>query len=278
VKTYRVVRILSLLAVVAIALFFPVTKALNALLVGIVLYVVRGVILTAVFEKQKKKDGEKTKNVFRDMFELVVETAVFVFFVMTFVVQAFQIPTGSMEPTLLVGDFLLVNKLVHAPTALPLEASLLPRRDIRRGDIVVFKSPPDLSKDFVKRIIGLPGETIQIRDKQVFIDGRPLDEEKYKVHIYPEYIMDGDNYGPETVPDGHLFVMGDNRDNSADSRVWRFLPLTNVKGRPWIIYFSYKAESSALEPGAAGAKTNLFKEIRILFQEGRIKRILKVIR
>ncbi|MBN2199600.1 MAG: signal peptidase I [Candidatus Aminicenantes bacterium] len=212
------------------------------------------------------------------MFELVVETAVFVFFVMTFIVQAFQIPTGSMEPTLLVGDFLLVNKFVHASTACPLEEDILPRREIRRGDIVVFKSPPDLSKDFVKRVIGLPGETVHIRDKQVLIDGRPLDEDTYKVHIYPEYVMDGDNYGPETVPAGHLFVMGDNRDNSADSRVWSFLPRANIKGRPWIIYFSYQAESSAFEAGASGVKTNLFKEILVLVREGRIKRLLKVIR
>ncbi|OGD11357.1 MAG: signal peptidase I [Candidatus Aminicenantes bacterium RBG_13_62_12] len=211
------------------------------------------------------------------MFELVVETAVFVFFVMTFVVQAFQIPTGSMEPTLLVGDFLLVNKLIHTPTALPLEHSLLPRREIRRGDIVVFKSPPDLSKDFVKRVIGLPGETIRIKDKQVLINDQPLDEAKYKVHIYPDYIMDGDNYGPEKVPAGHLFVMGDNRDNSADSRVWSFLPLANIKGRPWLIYFSYKAESPGFEPSTPGAKTTLFKEMRVLVKEGRVKRLLKVV-
>lgn len=278
-KTYRLVRVLSLLAVVAVALFFPVTKALNALLVGIVLYIIRGIILTAVFEKQQKKEKDKAKNVFREMFELVVETAVFVFFVMTFVVQAFQIPTGSMEPTLLVGDFLLVNKFIHAPTALPLEASILPRRDIRRGDIVVFKSPPDLSKDFVKRVIGLPGETVLIKEKQVSIDGVPLDESKYKVHIYPDYIMDGDNYGPEKVPAGHLFVMGDNRDNSADSRVWRFLPLANVKGRPWVIYFSYKSEAPGIEPSpGAGKRTTLFKEILVLVREGRARRLLKVIR
>ncbi len=276
-KTNRLIRILSFLAVVAVTLFFPVTKALNALLVGIVLYVIRGIVLTFLYEKKKKDSPEKDKNVFREMFELVAETAVFVFFVMTFIVQAFQIPTGSMEPTLLVGDFLLVNKFVHAPTALPLETSILPRRDIRRGDIVVFKSPPDLSKDFVKRVIGLPGETLRIKDKQVYIDERPL-EEKYKVHIYPDYIMDGDNFGPVQVPPGNLFVMGDNRDNSADSRVWRFLPLTYIKGRPWIIYFSYKAASASLAPSKPSGRTTLFKEIMILVKEGRARRLFKVIR
>src|SRR5512139_862487 len=104
-----------------------------------------------------KDANVREKSVFREYFELIAETAVFVFFVMTFVVQAFQIPTGSMEPTLLVGDFLLVNKLVYSPPAFPLEKVILPRRDIRRQDIVVFKYPKELNKDFVKRVIGLEG-------------------------------------------------------------------------------------------------------------------------
>lgn len=277
-STFRIVRWLSFLAVVAVALFYPVSKALTALLIGIVLYVLRGVLLSLFFEKKEKEAKDKGKNIFREMFELVAETAVFVFFVMTFIVQAFQIPTGSMEPTLLVGDFLLVNKFIHAHTVLPLENVILPRRDIKRGDIVVFKSPPDLSKDFVKRVIGLPGETLRIKDKQVYIDDRPLDEKKYKVHIYPNYIMDGDNYGPVTVPPGHLFVMGDNRDNSADSRVWRFLPINNIKGRPWIIYFSYKALSASSAPLPPGTKTTLFKEIVILVKEGRARRLFRTVR
>jgi signal peptidase I len=239
--------------------------------------VVRGILLSVFFEKKETEAKAKGKNIFREMFELVAETAVFVFFVMTFIVQAFQIPTGSMEPTLLVGDFLLVNKFIHANTALPLESVILPRRDIGRGDIVVFKSPPDLSKDFVKRVIALPGETLRVKDKQVFVNDRPL-EEKYKVHIYPNYIMDGDNYGPVTVPPGHLFVMGDNRDNSADSRVWSFLPIDNIKGRPWIIYFSYKALSPSTGPAPAAAKTTLFKEIVTLVKEGRARRLFRTVR
>ncbi len=276
-STFRIVRWLSFLVVVAVTLFYPVTKALTALLIGIGLYVVRGILLSVFFEKKETEAKAKGKNIFREMFELVAETAVFVFFVMTFIVQAFQIPTGSMEPTLLVGDFLLVNKFIHANTALPLESVILPRRDIRRGDIVVFKSPPDLSKDFVKRVIALPGETLRVKDKQVFVNDRPL-EEKYKVHIYPNYIMDGDNYGPVTVPPGHLFVMGDNRDNSADSRVWSFLPIDNIKGRPWIIYFSYKALGPLTGPAAAAAKTTLFKEIVTLVKEGRARRLFRTVR
>jgi signal peptidase I len=238
--------------------------------------------------KKKKRD----RGVVREYFELIAETAVFVFFVMTFVVQAFQIPTGSMEPTLLVGDFLLVNKMIYAPVVYPFEKAILPHRDIRRQDIIVFKYPNDLSKDFVKRVIALPGETLEVRDKQVYINGRPL-EEKYKVHIdshvfsrngmsgfstSSEYQLENinrDNFGPLVIPPGHVFAMGDNRDNSSDSRYWGFLPLENVKGRPWLIYFSYRAEPApALRAGLGGRLKRAFG----FLSRTRWRRILKVIR
>jgi len=232
-------------------------------------------------ENQEKKKREK--SVFREYFELIAETAVFVFFVMTFVVQAFQIPTGSMEPTLLIGDFLLVNKLVYASTASSIEEKILPRKAIRRQDIVVFKWPNDLAKDFVKRVIGLPGEKIEIKNKQAFVNDKPLDE-KDKVHNDSQIISKNDyyhyddtirdNFGPVTVPAGHIFVMGDNRDNSADSRYWGFLPLTYVKGRPWMIYFSYRAERDAY------LKTSLkdrLKKLVNFLPKARWRRILKVI-
>jgi signal peptidase I len=159
-----------------------------------------------------------------------------------------------MEPTLLVGDFLLVNKLVYSNPPSPLEKALLPRREIRRHDIVVFKYPEELNKDFVKRVIALEGETIEIKDKQVFINGTPITD-NYKVHgdsqvfskngyyHYEDTIRD--NFGPVVVPSGHCFVMGDNRDNSKDSRYWGFLPMDYIKGKPWVIYFSYRAERDA---------------------------------
>src|SRR5512143_2179369 len=120
--------------------------------------------------EKKKRD----KSLFREYFELIAETAVFVFFVLTWVVQAFQIPTGSMEPTLLVGDFLLVNKFVYSNTDSAIDRALLPRRAIRRQDIVVFKYPNELNRDYVKRAIGFPGETVEIKDKTVLIDGKPI--------------------------------------------------------------------------------------------------------
>jgi len=201
-----------------------------------------------------KEKKPRDKSLVREYFELIAETAVFVFFVMTFVVQAFQIPTGSMEPTLLVGDFLLVNKLVYSNPSTALDKAILPRRDIRRKDIVVFKFPEDLKKDYVKRVIGLEGEKLEIKEKQVYINDQPI-VESYKVHNdsrvftkngyyhYDDAIRD--NFGPVVVPKGHCFVMGDNRDNSEDSRFWSFLPLDNIKGKPWVIYFSYRAERDA---------------------------------
>jgi signal peptidase I len=230
-------------------------------------------------EKKKKSD----KGVVREYFELIAETAVFVFFVMTFVVQAFQIPTGSMEPTLLIGDFLLVNKLAYARPVLPLEDVLLPNKRLERDDIIVFKYPREMNKDFVKRIIGLEGEKVEIRDKQVFIDGRPLDE-PFKVHSdtqvfsrsdsyhYDDLIRD--NYGPVVVPPGHCFAMGDNRDNSADSRYWGFLPLDNIKGRPWVIYFSYKAERDAWQKTAVSDRLRKFATFLPRARWGRMLKII----
>lgn len=232
----------------------------------------------------KKEKKERDKSGFREIFELIAETAVFVFFVMTFVVQAFQIPTGSMEPTLLIGDFLLVNKIVHASSISGVEEAILPRRKVNRFDIVVFKWPEELGKDFVKRVIALEGETIEIKNKKVYINDKPIPEE-YKVHIDSQirgkddkfYYSDSirDNFGPVEVPSGHCFVMGDNRDNSQDSRYWGFLPLDNIKGKPWVVYFSYRAEKDAYE------KTGFFdrlKKIAMFIPKARWKRFLKVIR
>src|SRR5206468_2467264 len=120
--------------------------------------------------------AEFKKSTLREYFESIVIAVILALFIRTFVVQAFKIPTGSMENNLLVGDHLLVNKFVFAPSASPLERVLLPERPIRRGDIVVFKFPKEPERDFIKRVIGLPGETVELRQKKVYIDGRPLDE------------------------------------------------------------------------------------------------------
>jgi signal peptidase I len=235
-------------------------------------------------EKNRKDKQEREKSGFREFFELIAETAVFVFFVMTFVVQAFQIPTGSMEPTLLIGDFLLVNKLIYNQPQSGLDRLTLPIKKIKRYDIVVFKYPQDPARDFVKRVIALQGEKIEIKNKQVYINDAPVPE-KYKVHIeeqsgekdgyyyYNDTIMD--NYGPVVVPAGHCFAMGDNRDNSLDSRYWGFLPLDLVKGRPWIIYFSYRAEKNAYQKTSFADRLRKFVSF---IPKARWTRLLKIIK
>jgi signal peptidase I len=168
-------------------------------------------------------------------------------------VQAFKIPTGSMENNLLIGDHLLVNKFVFAPTLSGIEQMLLPIDPIRRGDIIVFKYPEQPDRDFIKRVIALPGETIELRNKKVYIDGMPLDE-PYVHFIFPPDnnengtpgLPDFDvtrSYGPVTVPAQRYFMMGDNRDNSQDSRYWGFLPAEYVKGKALFVYFSFGEDS-----------------------------------
>jgi len=165
-------------------------------------------------------------------------------FVRTFVFQAFKIPTGSMEPNLLVGDHLIVNKAVFSPSATGLERAIMPRRDIRRGEVVVFKFPKDPSRDFIKRVIGLPGDQIELRRKKVYVNGQALDEPyaHFITPLSPESDRRSsdlrEEYGPVTVPSAQYFVMGDNRDNSEDSRFWGFLPASYVKGKALFIYFS----------------------------------------
>src|SRR5262245_20556224 len=191
------------------------------------------------------------KSTAREYLESVVVAVILALFIRTFVVQAFKIPTGSMETNLLIGDHLLVNKIVYSPSLDPLESTLLAKKEVRRGDVVVFKFPEDPTRDFIKRVIGLPGETVEIRDKVVFVDGKPLDEPYTHFLDTPPFRRDPERelrgegprgrWGPEVVPADHLFVLGDNRDNSRDSRFWGFLPRDQVKGRALLVYWSYEA-------------------------------------
>jgi len=196
------------------------------------------------------------KSTIREYFESICVAVILALFVRTFVVQAFKIPTGSMENNLLIGDHLLVNKFVYAPTALGIERMLLPIEPIRRGDILVFKFPQDPERDFIKRVIGLPGETIEVRDKRVYVDGESL-KEPYAHYLFglPGEGAYGDDaqglglkndYGPVTVPADHFFMMGDNRDNSEDSRYWGYLPREYVKGKALFVYFSFGEGSGPL--------------------------------
>jgi signal peptidase I len=181
--------------------------------------------------------------------------------VRTSVVEAFKIPTSSMEGTLLVGDFLLVNKVVYGARIPGTEVRLPALVEPERGDVVVFHPPHEPDKNYVKRVVGVAGDTLQMHDKKLFLNGSPLyepyvkyvDERGDAVHpdmgwqshhliasTRPDYHPTRDNWGPIVVPSGRLFVLGDNRDNSEDSRYWGFVTRDQVGGRPWFVYYSYE--------------------------------------
>ena len=184
----------------------------------------------------------KKKGVFREYAEAAAIAIILALFIRTFVVQAFKIPSGSMEPTLLVGDHILVNKFLYGVKIPFVNATLIPISKPKRGDVIVFIYPVDTSKDFIKRVIGLPGDTIEIIGQKIHINGEEYQDEK---GFYSNQgkgsgrYLGKANFAPVTVPEGHLFVMGDNRNHSYDSRFWGFVPLSSVKGKAFIIYWSW---------------------------------------
>jgi signal peptidase I len=197
-------------------------------------------------EKTAVIDGDSLKRSrFRENVEAILIAVIIALFIRTFVVQAFKIPSGSMKPTLLIGDHILVNKFIYGVKIPYLSSVLLPVKDPQRGDIVVFKFPVDPRKDFIKRVIGVPGDVVEIQDKTIFINGRRVNHD-YGVFSDPRVIAGNlkprDNLGPITVPPGALFVMGDNRDESFDSRFWGFVPIRDVSGKAFIIYWSWDSE------------------------------------
>jgi signal peptidase I len=208
------------------------------------------------------------KSTAREYVESIIIAVILALFIRTWVVQAFKIPTGSMENNLLVGDHLLVNKFEFAPTLSAFERVVLPIRQVRRGDVVVFKYPVEPDRDFIKRVIGLPGETLEVKRKVVYINGKPLTE-PYVHFIRPlspegaESLDVRDDYGPVTVPPDQYFMMGDNRDNSQDSRFWGFMPADYIKGKALMIYWSYEPEEGGFASFLTGTRWNrLLHQIR----------------
>ena len=197
-------------------------------------------------EKTAVIDGDSPKRSrFRENVEAILIAVIIALFIRTFVVQAFKIPSGSMKPTLQVGDHILVNKFIYGVKIPYLSSVVLPVKDPQRGDIVVFKFPVDPRKDFIKRVIAVPGDVVEIRDKTIFINGRRVNHD-YGVFSDPRTIAGNlkprDNLGPITVPKDALFVMGDNRDESFDSRFWGFVPIRDVSGKAFIIYWSWDSD------------------------------------
>jgi len=187
----------------------------------------------------------KKKSLAREYAEAIILALVFALIIRTFVVQAFRIPSGSMMKTLLIGDQILVDKLVYK------------FRDPKRGEIIVFKYPQDKTRDFIKRLIGLPGEKLEVKDRVVYINDKPINGSKYVYHEHGgNYLptVPRDNFGPITIPEGRYFMMGDNRENSMDSRWWGYLDREDIIGRAFIIYWS--RDSSKFFP--AGIRFNRF--------------------
>jgi len=197
-----------------------------------------------MFGKQDKAKARK-KSVVREYSEIFLMAVFLAFFVRTFFVQAFKIPSESMEDTLLVGDFLFANKFIYG-AKLPFVNVRLPEvREPEPGDIIIFKYPGDRHTDYIKRCVAVAGQTVELKGKQLYVDG-VLQEEDYAKYFH------GSSFGPYTVPAGHIFMMGDNRDNSADSRVWGPLSKDLILGKAMFIYFSWNNSSKRIRFGRIG--------------------------
>jgi len=178
----------------------------------------------------------RSKGMVRDYFEAAIIAVLLSLFVRTFLFEAFKIPTPSMESSLMVGDHIIVDKFALGPR-LDFEGGVLPMRDIRRGEVVVFKFEREPEKDYVKRIVGLPGDEVKVDNKILYVNGKAINE-PYVQHIDASVIQDRDFLAPVRVPPGHYFAMGDNRDNSADSREWGFVSRSQIRGRAMFVYWS----------------------------------------
>ena len=216
------------------------------------------------------------KSVARDYFETIVVCVIFVLFSRAFVFQQSKIPTGSMKNTLLVGDYIMVNKFVYGPSASALERAVLPMKPIERGDVVVFKYPEEPEVDYIKRVIGIPGDRIEIRHGKVFINDEPQ-VEPYVRFLHPEPLRG--SFGPKIVPEDSYFCMGDNRDESADSRRWGFVPASHMKGRALLVWYSFEEESGAyLKTRWKDRAWNILNKVLHFHNKTRWRRIFSLIR
>jgi signal peptidase I len=199
------------------------------------------------YPAEQHAEKARVKSTFREYAEAIVIAVLLALIIRTFVVQAFKIPSGSMKTTLLVGDHILVNKFVYGIKIPYINKEIISFGAPHRGDIVVFRYPVDPTKDFIKRVIGLPGDTVRIQDKKVYVNDKLLDEPYVThtdPHIQPAGVSPRDNLPALVVPPNSLFVMGDNRDESYDSRYWKFVDISELKGKAFIVYLSWNDEGS----------------------------------
>ena len=198
---------------------------------------------------------KKNKSIFREYAEAIFIALLLALFIRTFIIQAFKIPSGSMQNTLLIGDHILVSKFtygIHIPNVIPFlnikifKDIVLFQKTPKREDIIVFKYPKNENRDFIKRVLGIPGDLLEVRQQKVFINEKLINE-KYARHTdMPQKtrLVPRDDFGPIVVPPEHLFMMGDNRENSQDSRFWGFLEVNKIKGKALVIYWSWNSEDS----------------------------------
>ena len=214
-----------------------------------------------------------THGVLRDYLETILVCALVLLFARTFVVMHSKVPSESMLDTLLVGDYIVVDRGLYGATA-DGPAGVFGQRPIRRGDVVVFKFPEDPDVDFVKRVIGLPGETVEMKAGRMFVDGKPLDEP----YVRPENIDPQASYGPQKVPPEQFFMMGDNRANSRDSRYWGCLPRSLVKGRAFLTVYSYEEDRNDIENVGLRRLGSIARKLVLFPFRSRWGRILRPIR
>jgi len=199
------------------------------------------------FSKTRQEAAPRSKV--REYAEAIAIAVVLALVIRTYIVQAYKIPSGSMLETLQIGDHLLVNKFIFGIPIPFTHARILPLRDVRRGDVVVFKYPEDETKDFIKRVVGLPGDTIEVIDKTVYLNGKPYtipSEQHTDPLTYPAELQPRDNLGQITVPPDSFFMMGDNRDHSLDSRFWGFVRRDELLGKAVVIYWSWDPENGSV--------------------------------
>ena len=199
-------------------------------------------VVNADLAKNNPSKEKPEKGKLRENIEAIIIAIILALFIRTFIVQAFKIPSGSMIPTLLVGDHILVSKFIYGVKIPYLNMTIIPGADPKYDDIVVFEYPKDPQKDYIKRVVGLPGDIVEIKNKQVYINQNKVED----IHAYfddeinsPLLNRPRDNYGPVKVPENSIFVMGDNRDHSYDSRFWGFVGMDALKGKAFIVYFSW---------------------------------------
>ena len=184
----------------------------------------------------------------RQTLETIVIAILIALFIRTFIVQSFYIPSGSMEPSLLPGDYILVSKFIYGIRIPFVNVRMFSYKEPKRGDVIVFVYPKDPSKDFIKRVIGVQGETVRIIEGKIYINDMPISDPwgYFDKKEPPDFIAIVENFGPVVVPEDSLFVMGDNRNDSEDSRFWGYLPLKNVLGKAFVIYFSWNGKAENL--------------------------------